>query len=108
MEVAEANEIQALLDALDPATRTLVAEVDLGEQTKAFCNSDLGKHFIGCAHQEIADAQNQLARTMPWRRRKIQELQNRIWRAEFLLSWLRELLVTGQSARSALQEAEHG
>jgi len=101
------NELSGLLDSLDPTTRTLVAEVDLGQQAKEFLASDLGRHLVGCLHQEVILSQEALARVLPWRRRRIQELQNRIWRAQFMLSWLRDLLVSSKSAESALQEAEH-
>lgn len=100
------NDLEALLAELDPVTRTLVAEVDLGEQAKEFARSDLGRHFIGVAMQEIASAQTALATTSPWRFWKVQELQNRIWRANFLLSWIRELVISGRSAHGTIQEAE--
>ena len=100
--------LQELLDSLDPTTRTLVAEVDLGEQAKAFLQGDLGKYILGCASQEILEAQEALALVLPWRRRRIQELQNRIWRAKSLLSWLRDLLSAGRTAESALEEVETG
>ena len=97
-------EVDNLLAELDPTSRMYVAEVDLGLQAKSFLQSDLGRHFVGCAHQEIADAQARLERTSPWRRHRIQELQNRIWRAKFTLAWLRDLLLSGKSAESALEE----
>lgn len=106
--MSDQAEIQGLLDALDPTTRTLVAEVDLGEQAKEFTQSDLGRYLVGCAHQEIADSQAVLKRTLPWRRHRIQELQNRIWRAESLLLWLRDLIQSGQSASKSLEEHEYG
>jgi len=99
-------ELQEQLAALDPTTRLLVAEVNLGEDAKEFCNSDLGRYMIGAAMQEISIAQTDLAKVWPWRRRKIQELQNKIWRANFFLSLLRELLVSGKSAAGAISESE--
>ena len=102
------QELQDILKELDPSTRTLVAEVDLGNQAHEFVRSELGRHFVGSALQEIAEARELLGVVAPWRRRRIQELQNRVWRATFLLSWLRELLMSGRSAASALEEAERG
>lgn len=101
------DNIQELLATLDPTTRTLVAEVDLGEQAKEFLHSDLGQHLVGCLQQEIILAQEELARVWPWRKRRIQDLQNRIWRSQFMLSWLRDLILSGKSADGALNEAEH-
>lgn len=102
------QELQELLDGLDPSTRTLVAEVDLGAQAADFVRSDIGRHLIGCLKQEIVLAQDALSSTSPWRFLKVQELQNRVWRAKFMLVWLRELLIGGKSARSALNETESG
>lgn len=100
------EQLQELLAQLDPTTRTLVAEADLGEQTREFCASELGRFMIGAAHQEITAAQQALAKVAPWRRRKIQEIQNKIWRSEFFLSLLRELLVSGNAAKGAIEESE--
>jgi len=100
-------DLQNLLDSLDPTTRTYVAEVDLGLQARDFLHGDLGRHLVGCLNQEIILAQEELARVLPWRRRKIQNLQNRIWRAQFFLSWLRDLILSGKSADGALQEVAH-
>lgn len=100
------EDLQRLLATLDPTTRTLVAEVDLGEQAKEFVQSDLGRFMIGAAQQEISLAQEQLATVWSWRRRKIQDLQNRIWRSKFFLALLRELLVSGQAAQGAIAESE--
>ena len=102
------QDLQELLAALDPTTRTLVAEVDLGMQARDFVRSELGRHLVGCLHQEIVLASEKLATTYPWRWRRIQELQNRIWRAQFMLSWLRDLILSGKSADGALQEAQYG
>lgn len=107
MDVAD-TDLQELLQALDPTTRTLVAEVDLGNQAKDFLTSDLGRHLVGCLNQEIILAQEELARVWPWRKRRIQVLQNRIWRSQFFLSWLRDLILSGKSADGALHEVEHG
>ena len=99
-------ELQELLSTLDPTTRTLVAEVDLGSQAREFLQSEIGHYLTGCVQQEIAEANLALGKVAPWRRRRIQELQNRRWRAESLLSWLCDLLVSAQSATSALEERE--
>jgi hypothetical protein len=106
MDAADEN-LQELLATLDPTTRTLVAEVDLGLQARDFMNSELGRHLVGCLNQECILAQEELARVLPWRWRRIRELQNRIWRAQFMLSWLRDLILSGKAADGALKEVEH-
>lgn len=107
MDAAD-EDLQTLLEALDPTTRTLVAEVDLGMQARGFIRSDLGRHLVGCLHQEILLSQEELNKVASWRRHRIQDLQNRVWRAQFMLSWLRDLILSGKSADGALQEVEHG
>ena len=100
------QELAELLSTMDPETRTLFAEADLGEQCKEFVSSDIGRYLIGCARQEVVIASARLATTAPWRRRRIQQLQNEIWRAESLISWLRDLLLSAKSARASLEERE--
>lgn len=102
------GDLQELLEQLDPATRTMLAEVDLGQQMAEFMRSDIGRHLVGCLTQEVAVSQDMLSATSPWRFLKVQELQNRVWRAKFLLAWMRELLTSGKSAQSALNEQETG
>ena len=102
------DDLQELLASLDPTTRTLVAEVDLGHQARDFMRSDIGRHLVGCLQQEIILAQQELNKTFFLRFRKIQHLQNQIWRSQFMLNWLRDLILSGKSADGALQESEHG
>lgn len=105
MDAAD-EDLSQLLAALDPTTRTLVAEVDLGMQARDFLRSDLGRHLVGCLQQEVDDAQAQLNTTASWRRRRIQDLQNRVWRSQFMMSWLRDLILSGKSADGALKEVQ--
>lgn len=101
------GDLQELLDRLDPTTRTLVAEADLGNQAKEFIASDLGRHLVGCLHQEILLAQGEYERVAFWRWRRIIQLQNRIWRAKFMLGWLRDLIVAGKAAEVNLATMEN-
>lgn len=82
----------------------LFAEAMIGKDVEEFIQSDIGRYLIGCAEQESSDALEQLKRVFPWRRRKITELQNRIWRAESFQSWLAELVIQGKQALQQLEE----
>jgi hypothetical protein len=84
--------------------RQLIAEAIMGKDAEEFLHSDLGKYLIGCAEQEAQDAMNELARVYPWRRKRIQTLQNQIWRAQSIQSWLAELIIRGNQAKQALEE----
>ncbi len=105
-DVAEREAFQDLLDSLDPTTRTLVAEADLGRQVPEFLRSELGRYLLGCADFEYAEAMEGLEKTAPWRRRRIQQLQNQAWRARSFKEWLRGLCIAGKSAENALAERE--
>lgn len=82
----------------------LFAEAMIGKDAEEFIRSDIGRYIIGCAEQEAQEALDQLKRVYPWRRRKITELQNKIWRAESIQSWLAELVIKGQQAIQQLDE----
>jgi hypothetical protein len=84
----------------------MMAEAILGRDAEDFLRSELGQFIVGRCDQEIADAQDKLARVSSWRRRRIQELQNDIWRARNMKGWLVELIQNGRQAEAALEEAE--
>jgi hypothetical protein len=84
----------------------LMAEAVLGRDAEEFLNTELGRYMLGRCEQEIQEAQDQLSRVSSWRRRRIQELQNRVWRAKSVKEWLAELISNGKSAEAALEETE--
>lgn len=84
----------------------LYAEAMLGQDVESFLASDIGRYLIGRADQESAEAVNKLKTCFPWRRRRITELQNQIWRAESFQSWLGELIIRGRQATSQLEQQE--
>lgn len=84
----------------------LMAEAILGRDAEEFLKSELGQFILGRCDVEIADAQDKLSRVSSWRRRRIQELQNEIWRAKTLQGWLAELIQNGRAAEAALDERD--
>jgi len=86
------------------STNELFSEAIVGRDAEDFVTSDIGKYIIGCAEQEAEEATDQLKRVYPWRTRKITELQNKIWRAESIQSWLSELIIKGRQAQQQLEE----
>lgn len=84
--------------------KELLAEAMIGRDAEDFIQSDIGQYILGCAEQEAHEAMDQLKRVYPWRRRKITELQNKIWRAESMQSWLAELVIAGKQAVQQLEE----
>lgn len=88
------------------STDQLFAEAILGRDAEEFVQSDIGQYVIGCAEQEAQEAMEQLKKVYPWRKRKITELQNKIWRAESLQQWLSELIIQGTQATSQLDQED--
>lgn len=87
----------------DLSTHALYAEAMLGRDADEFLGSDLGRYMIGRAEQEEREAMELLVKVWPWRRRRIQQLQNRIWRAQQFKGWLTELVMIGRQAMDQLE-----
>jgi hypothetical protein len=84
----------------------LYAEAILGKDAEEFMASDVGRYLLGRAEQEADEANDKLKRISPWRRRRITELQNEIWRAESVKGWLIEIIRAGEAAEHALEQQE--
>ena len=103
---SDAQAFQELLDSLDPESYGLFAEADMGREAHEFMASPIGRYLLGCAQDEYRDAVAKLKRTSFWRFRRIQQLQNELWRAEHFMVWLRDLIVRGKAAEQALVARE--
>lgn len=86
------------------AERTLYAEAMLGKDAEEFLKTDLGRYLLAKAREEELEAFDALAMTSTWRRRRIRELQNRVWRARQFKDWLAEMIVIGQQALQQLEQ----
>lgn len=84
--------------------QTLLAEAMLGQDAEEFIQSDLGRYVLARAEEEEQAAQEILAKVSPWRRRRITQLQDQIWRARSFKSWLAELVFSGKQALQQLEE----
>jgi hypothetical protein len=82
----------------------LMAEAVLGRDAQDFVNSDVGRYILGRASQEKAEALEQLSRVSPWRRNRIRQLQNAVWRADSVALWIAELISSGRQAETVLEE----
>jgi hypothetical protein len=81
----------------------LVAEAILGRDAEEFLASELGQYILGRCDLEIAEAHAQLASVSPWRRNRIRQLQNEVWRAQSVRGWLVELVNAGKAAEDILE-----
>ena len=82
----------------------LMAEAVLGRDAEQFLNSDIGRYVLGRCEQEITEAAELLSVVSPWRRNRIRQLQNEIWRAQSVRAWIAELVTAGRQAEQVLQE----
>lgn len=78
--------------------KTLLEQGALGAEAQDFLDSPLGRVVMTQARMEAMEALSKLRTVYPWRRRKIQELQNAVWRAEAFEGWLRGIVATGRHA----------
>lgn len=83
---------------------TLFAEAALGRDVEEFISSDVGRYLLGRCEQDIKDAQDKLAVVSPWRRNRIKQLQNEIWRAKSIVRWLSEIVSAGKQAEAVLDD----
>lgn len=104
MSAIDEQEMQELHEIFtqDEDNRQLVAEVMLGQDAVDFAKSDIGRYLIGRANIEIREATELLKKTWPWRKRRIQQLQNDVWRAENFKIWLLQQINSGRTALSEL------
>jgi len=86
--------------AKDPLLRVAV----FGEQVRNFLETDIGDYLLKQAEYDAREAMDKLKHVSPWRRRKIQELQNDIRVAENFLTWLADALHSGEQAKQQLED----
>ena len=82
----------------------LKAEATLGQDAEDFIQSELGRYIIGRVDQEREDAIQSLTKTSSWRRHRIRDLQNAIWRCDTFKAWLGDLVVRGKQAIAVLEQ----
>lgn len=87
----------------DLSTQTMLAEVMLGKDAEEFLNTDLGRFLLARAEEEERMALEALGTVWPWRRRRIAELQTRLWRARSFKRWLADLITAGRQALEQLE-----
>ena len=88
---------------IDPDDPTVEAAV-LGQEAELFLTGKLGQYLITRVDSEIEESRQLLETTNPWRRRRITELQNKIWRAQSFKSWMAEIIQDGRNSLRVIEE----
>ena len=84
----------------------LIAEAELGEESRKFMESDLGKVLLGLARQETGLAQIALETVDPNEKSKIVQLQNQAWLGRKFEEWLLDLVDKGESAMNVFRQQQ--
>lgn len=100
------SDVQEFLEDKIPDGKLLLAEVNIGEDAAQFVRSELGRYIIGQADIEILEATRELKVVWPWRKRRIQALQNEIKVREMFKFYLLAAINTGKSALGELTNRE--
>ncbi len=82
----------------------LIAEAELGEDARAFVQSELGQTIIGLARQDSMDALRELAKVDPTDAAKVAELQRKAAFGERFEQYLAELVQRGNNALALFQQ----
>lgn len=82
----------------DEALKTLVASAEIGEEARAFLQSDLYKTIIGLANQETDARIEDLMNADPSDEKTIAKLQMQAKFADFFVEWLNELVSDADNA----------
>lgn len=91
------------LDPDDPKVRWAT----FGAQVEQFLQSDIGDYLLKQAVRDEQEAMAQLVTVLPWRRRRIQTLQNQVATAQNFQRWLGDAISAGHAAMEQLKE-DHG
>ena len=82
----------------------LIDAAELGEEAKAFIQSDLGKSLLARAEQATLAALNELGECDPTDSKKISALQNRASLGRQFPEWLNEIINIGDEALKVWQQ----
>lgn len=88
------------VDPSDPKVGIAV----FGRQVEDFLRSDIGTYLLEQAKREEAEAMELLKRVHPWRRRRIQQLQNQIAVVERVQLWLADAIHSGRAALELIKQ----
>lgn len=89
---------------MDENEAQLIAQAELGEATRKFLESELGKCLIGMAAQEVEAAQEALETVDPSDTIAINRLQLQAKMGRNFKAWLVELVTEGDNAISVFQQ----
>ena len=82
-------------------TKEELTQVILGDDAETFVTSDLGQKVIELSRRDVDAAALELIDVDPEDKKKVREIQNRIWRATQFEAWLKEIITTAREVLEA-------
>lgn len=76
--------------------------IDFGFQVEAFLQSDIGKHLVARADEQVESAVEELKEIDPTHVEGVRLIQNRIKVAESIQYWLADAITSGHAAQDEL------
>ena len=93
-----------LLGRQAPLVQELVAEVAIGDEFKAWAQSDIGRYIIGRAELHELATLRELSEADPKDLTKITALQSEARAMGLLVRWIEEAMFQGEQAKFQLDE----
>lgn len=97
------------IDYFDSKIEELLARARLGEQTRAFLRSPVGRYLHGRLKHDYEESKEQLLQCNLftfWGRRKAARLQRRGEMAQQTMSYLAEAIMDGDAAQTELDQEQ--
>lgn len=83
-----------------------IQQAELGEEAKAFAESNIGKRILSLSQDEAAASMLKLTTVDPTDVKEITKLQNEIHRADSIYQWIVEMIESGDDAIDTYQTEE--
>ena len=99
---------EAVSGPLDDVEKALMIESAMGNDVINFLNTEAGRVLRSEVRQDMLAAQAELTRVAPWRKRRIQQLQNRVKQGESFMGYLATMVLRGEHAYIQLMSANQG
>jgi hypothetical protein len=80
-----------------------MAEARFGIEVEQFLSSDIGRYMVGRAENEEHEALQALAQVDPIDAKKVERLQNQVWRARSIQQWLAQAVQAGLMAQHQIE-----
>jgi hypothetical protein len=83
---------------------SLLNRAAFGKQVEEFWKSDIGAYMLRRINSEITEAFEEIKTVDPKDGKLVQNIQNKIYRAESIQGWLEDAIVSGLQSFQELEE----